>query len=144
MWLVTMHEFVEIVDKLESCLVGSFVEVEVGREWRSKEAGSIGARLVGKKKELSENGVGKCDYVTRQTGMLRVCCWVLILWGQLCDNFGHVSQAVLRGDYDGRVCGAVSEVIRGIKGCQIVMSFKILQITEIKNYLLQLFYRNSL
>lgn len=41
---------------------------------------------------------------------------VLILWGQLCDNFGYVSQAVLRGDYDGRVCGVVSVVVHGIMG----------------------------
>lgn len=69
---------------------------------------------------------------------------MLTLWGPLCDNFGHVSQAVLRRDYDARVCGAVSVVIRGIMGCQVVMSFEILHNTEIKNYLLQLFYGNSL
>lgn len=49
MWLVTMHEFVGMVDKPESCLVGSFVEVEVGREWRSKEGGRSAQGSLGKK-----------------------------------------------------------------------------------------------
>ena len=54
MWLVTMHEFVEIVDEAESCLAGSFVEVEVGREWRSKEEGRSARGSLGKKGYFGE------------------------------------------------------------------------------------------